>query len=227
MYRYLHLIEKNPLLVGISTDRITEIIESPSSHLLELKRGATVLSEGDTPSQVGIVISGSVCVSRIDEGGTRSIISKHGRLQCFCTEFAASDCETLPVYVTAEKESVVLLINLRALISKPSNQDEYTQVLIYNVMKETAKAATRLHTRSRIISERTTRDKLFSYLRAVSDELQSESFDIPYNRQELAEYLEVDRSGLSVEINKLCREGIIHACKNHYTIVNRKFKLSI
>lgn len=222
MYRYLHLIEKSPIFSAIPTGRIADILDSPASHLMELKRGATVLSEGDSACYVGTVISGSVCVSRIDESGTRRIIEKHARAECFCTEFAASSCDTLPVYVTADKESVVLLINLRALISAPRTPGDYADRLIYNIMKETANAAMRLHTRSRIISERTTRDKLYAYLSSVCDEQKSNSFDIPYNRQELAEYLEVDRSGLSVEINKLCREGVISADKNRYTLLRRK-----
>ena len=85
-------------------------------------------------------------------------------------------------------------------------------------MKGLAKRTVAFHERIEITSKRTTREKLLAFLSTAARRDGSTSFDIPYNRQELADYLEVDRSGLSVEIGKLAREGMIKADKRHFTI---------
>jgi CRP-like cAMP-binding protein len=70
-----------------------------------------------------------------------------------------------------------------------------------------------------IISKRTTREKLMAYLMQEAKIHQSNRFQIPYDRQELADYLEVDRSGLSAEISKMRKEGILESQKNRFTLL--------
>ena len=74
------------------------------------------------------------------------------------------------------------------------------------------------HSVIEVTSKRTTREKLLAYLTFQAKKQQSNSFEIPFDRQELADYLEVDRSGLSTEIGKLCKEGVIEARKNKFRI---------
>ena len=91
--------------------------------------------------------------------------------------------------------------------------------MIYNLVHDLAGKSIALHQRIKIVSKRTTRDKLMEYLMTKAAECGKSSFEIPYDRQELADYLEVDRSGLSVEIGKLKREGIIENQKRYFKII--------
>lgn len=85
-------------------------------------------------------------------------------------------------------------------------------------MRELADKTIRYYKKAEITSQRTTRDKLLSYLTVVSKEKNVMSFDIPFDRQELADYLEVDRSGLSAEISRLKKEGLLDCYKNHFEL---------
>ena len=75
------------------------------------------------------------------------------------------------------------------------------------------------HQRIEITGKRTTREKLLTYLSMEAKRFGRDSFDIPFDRQELADYLEVERSGLSAEIGKLKKEGVIDSQKNHFTLL--------
>jgi CRP-like cAMP-binding protein len=76
-----------------------------------------------------------------------------------------------------------------------------------------------LHQKIDVTSKRTTREKLMAYLLSQAKHQGSNSFTIPFDRQALADYLEVDRSGLSVEISKLRKEGVLESEKNHFTLL--------
>ena len=86
-------------------------------------------------------------------------------------------------------------------------------------MKDLASKTVIFHQRIEVTSKRSTRDKLLAYLDIVSKQKNSSSFTIPFNRQELADYLEVERSGLSAEISKMRKEGILESYKNHFKLL--------
>ena len=86
-------------------------------------------------------------------------------------------------------------------------------------MKNLAMKTLLFHQRIEITSKRSTREKLMTYLSFMEKKAKSTSFDIPFDRQELADYLEVERSGLSAEISKLRREGIIECHKNRFELL--------
>ena len=86
-------------------------------------------------------------------------------------------------------------------------------------MKDIANKTIMFHQKLEITSKRTTRDKLMTYLNIQAKKKKGNSFTIPFDRQELADFLEVDRSGLSAEISKLRSEGVLESNKNHFTLL--------
>ena len=86
-------------------------------------------------------------------------------------------------------------------------------------MKNLAVNTISFHQKIAITSKRTTREKLMEYLKIQSQKTNKKTFTIPFDRQELADYLEVDRSGLSSEISKLKKDGIIDSYKNKFTLL--------
>ena len=85
-------------------------------------------------------------------------------------------------------------------------------------MKDLASKTLLFHQKIEIISKRSTREKLMAYLSVQAKKANSNRFEIPFDRQELADYLEVDRSGLSAEIGKMKKEGLIDCEKNRFEI---------
>ena len=112
-----------------------------------------------------------------------------------------------------------MLIDCRHIMHTCSNNCGFHQKLIYNLMKDLALKTLLFHQRIEITSKRSTREKLLAYLMLQAKKANSNSFEVPFDRQELADFLEVDRSGLSAEIGKLKREGIIDNQKNHFVLL--------
>jgi CRP-like cAMP-binding protein len=165
------------------------------------------------------MLSGSAQVIQVDYYGNRSILSNLTPSEIFAEAFACAEVGSLPISVIANEPCEVMLVDSAHILHTCSNHCDFHQRLIYNLMKDLATKTVLFHRRIDITSKRTTREKLLAYLTQEAKEAGSKCFDIPFDRQELADYLEVDRSGLSAEISKLRREGIIDNKKNHFVLL--------
>ena len=178
----------------------------------------TVFREGSQAKYLGIVLSGSVQIISIDYFGNRNIITEVYEAELFGEAFAAADVAQIPVQIIANKPAEIMLIDMTHILHTCKNACGFHQKLIFNIMRDLAEKAIFFHSKMEIISKRTTREKLLAYLADMAKRSGQKSFYIPFDRQELADFLGVDRSGLSVEIGKLKSEGIIEAQKNYFKL---------
>ena len=179
----------------------------------------TVFAEGSPAKYIGIVLSGSVQMIQVDYYGNRSILSDFGEAQMFAESFACAETKELPVSIVANDPCEIMFIDCSHILHTCHNNCGFHQQLIFNLMKDLASKTILFHQKIEITSKRTTRDKLLAYLMLEAKRANSNSFDISFDRQELADYLDVDRSGLSAEISKMKKEGIIDNVKNHFVIL--------
>lgn len=179
----------------------------------------TVFAEGSPAKYIGIVLSGSVQVIQVDYYGNRSILSVMREGEVFAEAFACAETREIPVSVIADEPSEIMLIDCSHILHTCHNNCGFHQQLIFNLMRDLAVKTLMFHQRIEITSKRTTREKLLAYLTAQAKRAGSNSFDIDFDRQELADYLEVERSGLSAEISKMRKEGIIENQKNHFELL--------
>ncbi len=112
-----------------------------------------------------------------------------------------------------------MFIDCRRIMHSCSNVCGFHQQMIFNLMKNLALKNIMFHQKIEITSKRSTKEKLMTYLNLQAKKHKSNKFFIPFNHQELADFLEVERSGLSAEISKLRKEGIIESEKNRFTIL--------
>ncbi|MEE1024034.1 MAG: Crp/Fnr family transcriptional regulator, partial [Acutalibacteraceae bacterium] len=148
-----------------------------------------------------------------------SILSVVSPCEVFAEAFACAELRTLPVEVIASEQCEVMLIDCDHILHTCQHNCGFHQQLIFNLMKDLATKAIMFQQKIEVTSKRSTREKLMTYLMLYAKKVNSSSFDIPFDRQELADYLEVDRSGLSAEISKLCREGIIESRRKHFILL--------
>lgn len=219
MKKYLPILQKSPLFFGVEKDDILPMLECLDGTLRICPKGSSVFAEGDRPTHLGVVLEGEVRFTRTDYYGNRSIVAAVKASQVFGETFACAEVQSLPVDIMAAADSILLMIDVRRIISTCCNACTFHNRIIYNLMKQTAAKNLMFHRKLEITSKRTTRDKLMTYLLMTAKEQGSSCFEIPYDRQELADYLEVDRSGLSAEISKLRREGVLTAEKNRFTLL--------
>ena len=168
---------------------------------------------------IGILLSGAVQMTQTDYYGNRSILISVSPGEVFAEAFACAEVPSMPVTAVADEPCEVMLIECSHILHTCQNNCGFHQRLIYNLMKDLASKTVLFLQRIEITSKRTTREKLLTYLTLQAKKEGSNTFLIPFDRQELADYLEVDRSGLSAEISKLQKEGVLTSQKNRFVLL--------
>lgn len=219
MKKYLDVIRECPLFSDIEEENLSRMLNCLGARVAEFDKKYTVMAEGNPAKYIGIVLSGSVQMMQMDFYGNRSILGNAGVTEVFGEAFACAQVEAVPVTVEAREKSEIMLIDCGHILHTCSNNCEFHRKLIFNMMKNLAVKNLGYHEKIDVTSKRTTRDKLLTYLIHCAKRAGTNSFDIPFDRQELADYLEVDRSGLSAEISKLRKEGILQNTKNHFELL--------
>ncbi len=181
-------------------------------------KDALLLRAGDTAESIGLVLSGSVLVEQEDVWGNRNILSKAGPGQTFAAAYACAPGSVLRVNVAAETPVIVLFLNVRRVLTMCPSACAHHSRIIRNLLGELAEKNLRFGEKLTHMGQRTTRGKLLSYFSAEAQRLGTYEFDIPFSRQQLADYLAVERSGLSQELGKLRREGLLAFHKNHFIL---------
>lgn len=218
MKKYLEILKKCPLFYGIEDENLLVMLPCLGAKVIFFDKKYTIFREGDKIKHIGIVLSGSVQITQVDFYGNRSILNNVEPLQVFGEAFACAETDFLPVSVIANEPSYIMLIDCAHILHTCTNNCRFHQQLIFNLMKDLAQKTILFHQKMEICSKRTTRDKLLAYLDIQAKKFGKE-FTVPYDRQELADYLEVDRSGLSLEISKLRNEGVLESRKNFFRLL--------
>ena len=222
MKKFLHVLTGSPLFVNIASSELEMLLGCLAPVGRSVAKGEVVMAEGEPASHIGIVLSGSVQVVREDYYGNRSMMGKISAGGLFAEAFACAGVSGMPVSVIAAEASEILLIEASRVTHSCAHGCSFHHQLIYNLMKILATKNLICNQKIEVTSKRTTREKLMAYLLLEAKRAGDRAFDIPYDRQELADYLEVDRSGLSAEISKLRREGVLIAAKNHFELLKEK-----
>ena len=218
MKKYLKILSQCPLFARIKENDLYIMLDCLGAKVDFFDKKYTVMSEGNTAKYIGIVLSGSAQIVQIDYYGNRSILGNVQASEMFSEAFACAEIDYLPVSVIANEPSEIMLIDSSHILHTCANNCAFHQQMIFNLMKNLARKTIMFHQKIEITSKRSTREKLMAYLLIEAKKAESNSFDIPFDRQELAEYLEVDRSGLSAEISKLRDEGILESHKKHFEL---------
>lgn len=177
-----------------------------------------LLRTGDTAESIGLVLSGSVLVVQEDIWGNRNILSKAGPGQTFAAAYACAPGSLLNVSVLAETPVTAMFLNVKRVLNVCPSACEHHSRIIRNLLSELAEKNLRFGEKLTHMGQRTTRAKLMSYFSAEAQRLGSYEFDIPFSRQQLADYLAVERSGLSLELGKMRSEGLLDFHKSHFIL---------
>ncbi len=219
MKKYFSILRKCLLFDGVEDEHLIAMLGCLGAKVEHFDKKYTVMAEGNTAKYIGIVLSGSVQMIRVDYYGNRSLVSEIGPSETFGEAFACAEVSAIPVTVVANEPAEVMLIDCNHILHTCENNCGFHQQLIFNLMKNLAVKNLQFHQKLEIISKRSTREKLMTYLMFQAKRVNSNRFEIPFDRQELADYLEVERSGLSVQISKLREEGVIENRKKYFELL--------
>lgn len=220
MKEFLPVLERCTLFEGVRKEDLPVMLTCLGGRVLRCKKGQIIFSEGDEAKLVGILLAGSVHIIKEDFNGDRSIVSRVGPGELFAESFACSGIAAMPVSVVASEDCAYMLIDSRRLTTSCSNACAFHSKTIYNLLRIVAGRNLEYHQKMEITGKRTTREKLMAYLMTQAKQAGSNSFTIPYDRQALADYLQVERSAMSAEISKLRADGVLESKRNHFTLLD-------
>ena len=212
MKKYMHVLKKCALFAGIEEENLYGMLQCLGAEIKSVDKNQPVFLEGDAAQYVGIVLSGAVMVVKEDYYGNRSVMGNVGIGELFCETFSCAELKEIPVSVIASSESEIMLLDCRRVVTSCGNACLFHSQIIHNLLRVMAMKNLQLNRKIEITSKRTTREKVMAFLLEQAKVHDSNRFTIPYDRQELADYLGVERSAMSAEIGKLCKEGRI-ACR--------------
>lgn len=217
--KLIQTIKKSPLFNGTEAHEIKLMLNCLSAHMAEYEKDTYIYREGDMIGDVGMVLSGCVYLIREDYWGNRTILSEMEKGDIFGEVYSCLEREPLNVSIVTAETSEILFLNIKKLTSVCTSSCEFHNKLVRNLIRVLAEKAFALTRKIEHTSKRTTREKLLSYLSEQSKKSGNHSFEIPFNRQQLADYLSVDRSAMSNELSKMRDEGLIKFNKNKFILL--------
>lgn len=218
MKKFLPVIRSSSLFSGISETELAAMLSCLETREECFPKDTFLLRTGDTAESIGLVLSGSVLVVQEDIWGNRNILSKAGPGQTFAAAYACAPGSLLNVSVLAETPVTAMFLNVKRVLNVCPSACEHHSRIIRNLLGELAEKNLRFGEKLMHMGQRTTRAKLMSYFSAEAQRLGTYEFDIPFSRQQLADYLAVERSGLSLELGKMRSEGLLDFHKSHFIL---------
>ncbi|MDL2225021.1 Crp/Fnr family transcriptional regulator [Eubacteriales bacterium OttesenSCG-928-M02] len=219
MNECIETIKEVMLFSGIEEKDLSSLLGCLSATTRSYKKDEIIFLAGQRAESVGIICSGSVHIVKEDFVGTRTILAALTAGDLFGEALACAKTSHIPFSVVATADCRIMLINYRKIISTCPSTCSFHARLIENMMSILAHKNVTLNQKVDVISKRTTREKLIAFLSEEARKLEKRSFSIPFNRQELADYLCVERSAMSAEISKMQKDGLIKTEKNAFELL--------
>ena len=208
---------KNTILFrGMSEKEISDALEGLRAVTKKYKKGATILHAGSVTKRMGLVLEGSVTIENNDVWGNRTIFSHVGKNQFFAETYGLLANEPMLVDVVANEDCNILFLSIGSLGRGFPDQESWTAKIMNNLLIISTQKNLTLSGRIFHTAPKTIRGRVMSYLNSVSIQKGMTEFDIPFDRQQMADYLNLDRTALSKELRKMKDDGLIDFHKNHF-----------
>ena len=219
MEKYVEILKRTQLFSGVSDTEISAMLNCLQARILTIKKGEYVYREGEHLDAISVLVKGKLLVQNNDFWGNRNIINVIHVGEMFGEAYVAPESGVLPNDVIAEEDSVVIFFNVRKILTVCSTACRFHSMVIQNLFFAISEKNRKLVAKIGHMSKRSTRTKLLSYLSEEAKKHNSSHFTIPFTRQQLADFLCVDRSAMSNELCKMRDEGLLKFEKNQFTLL--------
>lgn len=218
MDKYYNQIKNSPLFYGMKDDELKGILECFNARIRNYQSGEIIIRQGDLIKNLYLVIEGTVNIEKDSYWGRRIIVSQLGTNDNIALAFVASKNIESSIDAVSVTNSKLLILNYEKCTSMCQNACTRHKVLINNLFEILSKENLELLQKIENISQKTIREKLLTYLSNEARKKKTNTFEIPFNRQDLADYLNIDRSAMSFELSKLQKEGILKYERNKFVL---------
>lgn len=218
LMEYFATLRQVSLFACIEEHELASMLQCLDAQVVPVKKGGIVLLAGDRPEHVGVVLSGQLHIVREDYDGNRTLVAAVTEGDVFAEAICCAGIQESPVSVIAEAESTVMLLRFDRILHTCPRSCAFHTKLIENTLGLIARKNLMLQRRMDIISVHSVREKVLRYLGSFGAK-RGKNIVIPFNREELAEFLCVERSALSHELSRMKTDGLIEYKKNKFTLL--------
>ena len=219
MKKYIPVLKRTKLFSGVGEEDIASLLSCLGARKKEYKKGEYILREGEHISDIFILVEGKIHIQKDDYWGNRSILSVISVGEMFGEGYAAPESGALLNDVVAVEDSSVIFFDVKRILRTCSSACRFHNMIVQNMFFAISDKNRKLVQKLGHMSGRTTRAKLISYLSEEAKRQGSSTFSVPFNRQQLADYLCVDRSAMSNELCKMRDEGMIKFEKSRFELL--------
>ncbi len=213
------ILKHTRLFSGVGNDEISAMLNCLQAKLVTYKKGEYVFRQGEHVNRISLLTEGKLLVQSDDFWGNRSIINIIDIGEMFGEAYASPESEAITNDVIAEEDSTVIFFDIQKILTVCPSACKFHSIVIQNLFFAISDKNRKLVQKMGHMSKRTTRAKLISYLSEEARRQSKNTFTIPFNRQQLADFLSVDRSAMSNELCKMRDEGLISFNKNQFTLL--------
>ena len=219
MKKYIPVLQKTKMFAGVKEDDISAVLSCLGARLYNYQKGDYVLRQGDHLSDITILVKGSLHIQKDDYWGNRSILGQISEGEMFGEAYAAPESGALQNDVVAVEDSAVIFFDVKRILTTCPSACRFHAAVVQNLFFAISEKNRKLVQKLGHMSKRTTREKLISYLSEEAKRQNRAYFTIPFNRQQLADFLSVDRSAMSNELCKMRDEGLIAFKRNEFRLL--------
>ena len=218
MKAFVPVLKQTKLFAGVEEEDVFSMLSCLGARLRTYKKGEYVLRQGQRLSDILVLAEGSLYIQKDDYWGNRSILGHIGVGETFGEAYASPESGALLNDVVAVENSSVFFFDVKRVITTCSSACRFHTLVVQNLFFAISEKNRSLVQKLDYLSRRTTREKLISYLSEEAKKQNSAYFTIPFNRQQLADYLSVDRSAMSNELCKMRDDGLLEFEKNRFKL---------
>ena len=218
MNQFYPLLKENQLFYKYEDGELSHLLSCLRAELLEYKKDDTILLQGRKILKAGIVVQGSVYSHRVDIDGSKRILSNYNVGDIFCEELLFSNITIAPFSLTANEQTSIIQIDCSEIPKFCKLACIHHSKFVANLAHMLSAKIIRLDRKIEILQKSTIRDKLLSYFNFCAEIENSNSFTIPFSRQQLADYIGVNRSSASRELWKMKKDGVISFSERRFTL---------
>ncbi len=219
MKKYIPILKRTQIFAGVGDDEITSMLSCLGARLKTYKKGEYILRQGEHLSDITVLVEGNLYIQKDDYWGNRSILGQIAVGEIFGEAYVAYDSGALLNDVVATEDSAVIFFDVKRILTTCSSGCRFHTVVVQNLFFAISEKNRKLVQKLGHMSKRSTREKLISYLSEQAKKQNSSCFTIPFNRQQLADFLSVDRSAMSNELCKMRDEGLLEFEKNWFRLL--------
>lgn len=215
-------LQKSMLFREMSEEEILSALEELGWHEQDFQKGEFIFTAGSKTDELGLVESGSVSIERTDWSGDRSILNLVETGNFFAETYAFLKDEVMLVDVLANEDCRILFLRVGSLPALLRRTGRWQRLFLRNLLMISMQKNLILSEKNFHTAPKSARARIMAYLQTVSIQKKSREFDIPFDRQQMADYLNLDRTALSKELGKMKTDGILAFRKNHFRLITQR-----